>query len=165
MSDTVRKAAMADFPRILEIYAIAREEMARNGNPTQWGTTWPEEDVLRADIRKGQLYVICREEKVCGVFCLLFGEDPTYQRIEGAWHSGKPYATIHRLAGQGGGIFAACVEFAATLSDYLRVDTHEKNTAMRRAIDKQGFSFCGIIYVEDGSPRRAYDRLVGEKSC
>ena len=42
---------------------------------------------------------------------------------------------------------------------YLRVDTHEKNIAMRRAILRQGFSYCGMIRAEDGTLRLAFDRL------
>ena len=33
---SVRQAQWQDFDRILEIYALAREFMAKTGNPTQW---------------------------------------------------------------------------------------------------------------------------------
>ena len=32
----IRKAEMADLPRMMEIYAQAREYMRRSGNPNQW---------------------------------------------------------------------------------------------------------------------------------
>jgi hypothetical protein len=34
---------------------------------------------------------------------------------------------------------------------------------MQHVVEKCGFSYCGIIYVEDGSPRRAYDMTVTAK--
>ena len=35
----IRKTTESDFDRIMEIYAYAREFMARTGNPNQWGPT------------------------------------------------------------------------------------------------------------------------------
>ena len=43
---------------------------------------------------------------------------------------------------------------------YIRIDTHEDNYVMQNALAKQGFRRCGIIYVEDGTTRIAYDRLA-----
>ena len=34
-----RHATMRDYPHMQKNYARARELMARNGNPTQWGDT------------------------------------------------------------------------------------------------------------------------------
>lgn len=56
ISDVVIKKAQAgDLPRILEIYAYAREFMKRTGNPNQWKERAPQKEVLEADIRAGQL--------------------------------------------------------------------------------------------------------------
>ena len=41
---------MRDYPHMQKNYARARELMARNGNPTQWGDTFPKDDVVRDDI-------------------------------------------------------------------------------------------------------------------
>lgn len=49
-----RKAVSADLPAILAIYARARKLMAANGNPTQWGSTFPRESVVRDDIKHGR---------------------------------------------------------------------------------------------------------------
>ncbi|KAB8287142.1 N-acetyltransferase [Bifidobacterium avesanii] len=49
-----RKATKADLPAILAIYARARRLMAANGNPTQWGKTFPRESVIRDDIKCGR---------------------------------------------------------------------------------------------------------------
>ena len=51
----IRNSTEADLPRIMEIYAYAREYMAANGNPNQWGgTNWPPEDLIRSDISQGK---------------------------------------------------------------------------------------------------------------
>ena len=117
---------------------------------------------LEQDVAEGNLYVVTAEETIHGVFFFLIGPDPTYSYIEnGAWHADRPYGTIHRIAGDGsGGILHTAVEFGKQRTDYLRIDTHEDNIVMQRAVEKQGFRRCGIIYQADGSPRIAYDLTV-----
>lgn len=157
----IRKAAADDMPRIAQIYAYARNFMVQHGNPHQWGTHHPGEALLRDDIRKGDLYVIVRGEDIRGVFAFVLGDDPTYTRIyDGAWHHSSPYGTIHRIAGDGsGGILHACVSYCEQIISHLRIDTHHDNTVMQNAVQKEGFQRCGVIYIADGTPRIAYDRV------
>ena len=157
----IRKAGDADLEEILRIYAAARVFMASRGNPNQWGRTNPPKQQLLHDIAAGELYVMERDGKVHGVFAFLLGDDPTYAEIyEGSWLSDRPYGTIHRIAGIGsGGIFRACVRYCSGICAHLRVDTHENNLPMQRAIEREGFIRCGIIHIADGSPRIAYERI------
>lgn len=157
----IRKARMEELSEIEAVYAYARGFMARNGNAAQWGTANPPRQTLAADIAKGNLYVICGAEQICGVFAFFLGGDPTYGYIDGAWHHAQPYGTIHRVAGNGTrkGILEKCVAFCESKAGYLRIDTHEDNHIMQHLLAKLGFSCCGTIYLENGSPRLAYDRL------
>lgn len=161
MKYIVRQAQMSDLDRIEEIYAYARAFMAANGNPNQWGKTNPPVSQLKLDIADQLLYVMENETGLHGVFYFYIGDDPTYGKIyDGAWHSDLPYGTIHRIAGDGsGGILRTAVDFCKRQIDHLRIDTHEDNVVMQRAVQKQGFRRCGIIYIADGSPRIAYDLL------
>ena len=60
---TIRKSSLFNDEGIMEIYAAAREFMARNGNPDQWGpTNWPPEALIRADIADGSSDVCENEE-------------------------------------------------------------------------------------------------------
>ena len=157
----IRRAEPADLGDILRIYAIARDFMAANGNPTQWSGGYPRRELLEADMEKQCLYVVSEGQYIRGVFYFVIGEDPTYGYIEdGTWRSDTPYGTIHRIAGDGsGGIFAACLEFCSRMISHLRIDTHRDNLPMQHVVEKHGFSRRGIIYVADGSPRIAYDRI------
>lgn len=159
MEYRVEKATMSDLPRILEIYAYAREFMEKTGNPNQWGTTHPPINQLRRDIEQGRLYAVKAGDILRGVFYFCVEEDPTYAVIhDGAWHEDKPYGVIHRIASDGsGGILKTAVEFAKERIGYLRIDTHEDNRVMQKALRKLGFLRCGIIYIADGTPRIAYD--------
>ncbi len=160
MEYQVRKAAGEDLPRILAIYAQAREFMASRGNPGQWGSHHPPKELLWEDIRQGNLYVLEADDGIHGVFAFLLGEAPTYRTIyDGQWHKASPYGTIHRIAGDGsGGILHGAVRYCGSIADYLRIDTHSDNDPMQRAIEREGFRKCGTIYLPDGNPRIAFDR-------
>lgn len=157
----VRPARMADLERIEAIYAYARKFMAEHGNPDQWGNSYPLRQWLEMDIAENALFVIEGPVEIHGVFYFTIGEDPTYGEIfNGAWKSHSPYGTIHRIAGDGsGGILKTAVVFCREQIDHIRIDTHKDNTVMQSALDKQDFQYCGIIYVEDGTPRLAYEWL------
>ena len=156
----IRYATLDDLSELLAIYASAKEFMHSHGNPTQWVGAYPDEETLREDVRRHQLFVQYDEEGIYACFALIGGEDPTYGVIEdGAWRSHEPYGTIHRIAGnrRKKGVFAECVAFARRHYSHLRVDTHEDNLPMQGAILKSGFRYAGIIRLADGSPRRAYE--------
>lgn len=158
----IRNAADTDLSTILEIYAGARKFMAEHGNAGQWGTVYPSEEMVRADVVSGRLYVVEREEKLCGVFYFAVEKDETYCVIEnGAWKSDAPYGVIHRVAAAAGakGILRECVEWCQRTIPHLRIDTHRDNTVMQGALARQGFIFCGTIYTKEHSPRMAYELL------
>ena len=154
----VRLAKQTDMARILEIYEHARKFMVANGNPTQWKDGYPASEMLEEDIRRQCLYVV-EDQQICGVFMFVIGDDPTYQHIEGQWRSAEPYGVIHRIAGMGGGVFSAALEYCEGRIHHLRIDTHEDNKPMQHLVEKNGFIRRGIIYVADGTPRIAYDRI------
>ena len=156
---SIRPATQADMAEILEIYANARRFMAENGNPTQWGNHHPAQEVLEEDIVLNRLYVVEEDGRLRGVFMFQVGADPTYTHIEGSWRSSAPYGVIHRIAGIGGGVFAAVLEYCNSIIGHLRIDTHADNKPMQHVVEKAGFSKRGIIYVDDGTPRIAYDRI------
>lgn len=164
----IRNATPADLPAILHIYEYAREFMAQNGNPTQWAAGFPPESLLCDDIEKRSLYVVEEKERVCGVFFFAIGPDETYARIEqGEWLSDSEYGTIHRVAGDGTvrGILRQAVSYCERCIRHLRIDTHEDNRIMQRAIQNCGFQRRGIIYENDGSPRIAYEKWEGNREA
>ena len=92
----------------------------------------------------------------------VFGADPTYQVIEdGAWIDDRPYGVIHRIASREGvrGAGSFCMQWGFAECGNLRMDTHEDNKVMQHVLEKNGFRRCGRIYVEDGSPRIAYQKV------
>ena len=158
----IQKATLSQFPQILAIYEKARLFMAQSGNPNQWGTAYPPEDMIRQDILDGKCYVNLQEDEILAVFYFAVEKDPTYSIIDGAWLNDAPYGVIHRIAvGRSGkGVAAECFRFAEGFCENIRIDTHEDNIPMQRCLQKNGFQRCGIIYLEDGDPRIAYQKVV-----
>lgn len=159
---TIRPTTMADWDAVQAIYAYAREQMRQNGNPTQWGNDRPLADSIRQDIENGNHYMIESDGQIVGVFAFVLGEDPTYTVIEGAWLNDAPYGTLHKVAGNGiqRGILRYCLDFCEAQIANVRVDTHQNNTIMRHLLQQYGYRECGIIYVDDGTPRIAYQKEI-----
>ena len=158
----IEKATLSQLPKIMAIYEKARAFMARTGNPDQWGTVYPPEEIIRQDILNGKCYVNLEDDNIRAVFYFAVEADPTYGYIDGAWLNDAPYGVIHRIAvGESGkGMAAECFRFAYERCHNLRIDTHEKNIPMQRCLAKHGFVRCGTIYWENGDPEIAYQKVV-----
>lgn len=155
----IRKSTMADLPRMEEIFAFAREQMRKNGNPNQWGSHKPARETLMEDIENQISHVLVEDGHIFGTFVFFVGEDPTYHVIEdGEWLNNEPYGVIHRVASDGTrkGMMGLVADYAKSQCSNLRIDTHHDNHIMQRALEKQGFKRCGIIYLLDGNPRIGY---------
>lgn len=158
----IRKSRMSDLPRIEKIYAYAREQMKKSGNPDQWGNHKPDRETLINDIETSIGYVLEEEGEICGAFVFFVGEEPDYQIIEeGEWKNDLPYGVIHRVAGDGSrrGILEQVVKYCSSIIPNLRMDTHHDNRIMQHVLEKNGFERCGIVYVEGGNSMIAYQKV------
>lgn len=155
----IRQASPDDLKEILSVYEAARKFMTANGNPHQWGDDkYPDKALLVEDIQKGQLYVLDYDGSIDGVFMSAPGPDAIYGRINGRWLNEQPYYVIHRIASAGRkrGILALSVQFVLKLAKNIRIDTHCDNRIMQAALSRSGFVKCGIIHLENGEERIAY---------
>ena len=141
--------------------------MRADGNLTQWAAPgFPDDTLLLRDIARGGGFVIESvipseaKESLVAYFALLPSPEPTYDYIDGAWLTDAPYGVIHRMASYPDvhGIFTAVLDFAAARYAHLRIDTHRDNHIMQHLIEKHNFTYCGIIWLEDGTERLAYER-------
>ena len=155
----IRRAEPQDLDAILRLYENARNFMHTHGNPTQWVNGYPARALLEVDVARGELYLMTDAGGIYGVFLLTGEAEPTYAFIHGKWHTDAPYATIHRVCGDGvhRGIFSEAFSFAKQRYSRVRVDTHENNLPMQRAVIRSGFAFAGVIRLKNGDPRLAYD--------
>ncbi len=176
MKTNIRHSTHEDIDLILQMYDHSRSVMRADGNMTQW-VGYPTREDIEEDITRGVSYIIEECEGVqgsakecegvqrcareCGTFALVPGKEPTYGYIDhGRWIDEQtPYATLHRMAAMPGahGIADIAFRYAKEQCAHLRVDTHHDNHPMHHILEKEGFVYCGIIYMPDGAPRDAYE--------
>lgn len=157
----IRKSTPQDMPAILEIFQTARQFMRDTGNPSQWNTSYPDESIIQQDIDRGCSYICCDEDSILASFYYAKEIDPTYLHIyEGSWLNDNPYAVIHRIATNQSrkGIAPFCYDWAFEQFPNIKIDTHRDNVVMQKSLMKNGFQYCGIIYLADGDERFAYQR-------
>lgn len=160
----IRKAELAELPHISEIYAAAREYMRLAGNAAQWSGGYPSDEIISDDIEKSRLFVCEDDGDILGVFCYFFGEDESYRVItDGTWEGEPPYGVMHRVAvaenAHGRGVADFCFEYSFRQCRDLRIDTHRDNIPMQRVLARCGFRRCGIIYLENGDERIAFQKM------
>ncbi|MDE6286179.1 MAG: GNAT family N-acetyltransferase [Muribaculaceae bacterium] len=146
----------------MTVYDRAKSFMRASGNLTQWAGAYPAQADVEADVAAGNLYVAeDAEGRVVMVFAFIPGEDPTYNRIDGAWLNDDDYGTIHRIATDGSvaRCFDRAVGFCLSRTDNIRIDTHRDNRPMLKALRRAGFTRCGVIICADGTPREAFQMV------
>ncbi|HIX52047.1 MAG TPA: GNAT family N-acetyltransferase [Candidatus Lachnoclostridium stercoripullorum] len=157
----IRKTEERDIEKVLSIYEQARKFMAEAGNPGQWTGGYPAEEDLRRDMERGGSYVCLENGEIAATFFFLVAEEPTYRVIrEGKWLNEEPYGVVHRVASasRGRGLASYCLSWCLEQCHNVRIDTHRDNIPMQNMLGKLGFVRCGIVYMEDGSERIAFQR-------
>ena len=168
---TIRLTKYADIDALLALFDEARTTIATLGID-QWQNGYPSRTVVEEDVARGRSFCVTDGERLVATFVVLEDGEPTYDRIfDGAWltGSGRDYLAIHRVAiavaMRGRGIapmmLSAVADRARALGRRsLRIDTHRGNVVMRRLLEKNGFVYCGIIYLENGDERVAYEKII-----
>ena len=163
MSRIIREATPTDIPEIMKVVDAAKGIMRQSGNMHQWGEGYPSEAVIAADMERNGGFVVEDEKKIVGYFAFLQSPDPTYAKIyKGKWIDDTlPYHVVHRIASNpdAHGIFSSIMDFCFSHDTNIRIDTHRDNKIMQHVILKQGFSYCGIIYLLSGDERLAYQKI------
>ena len=168
----IRSATPADLPALRPVFEAAKGIMRADGNHDQWSAPgFPDDSILLRDIARGGGFVIestvmpgltghLAAPRIVAYFALLPSPEPTYDVIDGAWLTDEPYGVIHRMASypEAHGIFSTIIDYATSRFAHLRIDTHRDNHIMQHLIKKHGFTYCGIIWLEDGTERLAYER-------
>jgi hypothetical protein len=160
----IRAAKPEELPRLVELYDAARAFMRRCGNHIQWVGGYPRQEMIAEGIERGEQYVCMDEGRVVATFWFAVGPEPTYAEIfDGpGWLDDRPYGVVHRLASDGSasGVGAFCLEWALGQCGNLRVDTHACNRVMQKLLQRLGYSRTGVIYIADGTPRDAFQKII-----
>lgn len=160
----IRLATNNDKKEVLLIYEEAKA-FIRSYNSPQWQAGYPNEGSFNNDIKNNQIYVKEVNGKIVSVASILDYE-PTYEVIEGKWLNNEPYKVVHRIAtkteelGKGyAGSFLSFINKQLNCNN-IRIDTHKLNQPMIKYLEKNGFTYCGIIYLnqKEDNIRLAYHK-------
>lgn len=158
----IRPATHQDLACVAEIYDNARRFMRENGNPNQWGGKYPNEYDVEMGIENGTSYVLEDNGEIVATFYFkTHADDPTYRKIyAGEWKNQEPYAVIHRIAVKyyGRRLVDFCFNECFKIMPNIKIDTHKDNIPMQKCLERAGFEYCGIIYLESGDERIAFQK-------
>lgn len=169
----IRTAEKKDLPMIMDIIHQAQNSLKELGI-SQWQNGYPNEDTILADMEQAISYVLTENDQILATAAISFHEEPTYKEIfDGTFRSNEPYGVVHRIAVSSScknqGLAAQVMSFAKDLCQkhglhWIRIDTHEGNLPMQHFLKKQGFEYCGIIYLSSkhnaDTKRLAYDYQI-----
>ena len=157
----IRKTTHADIEAIAEIYKAAKQFMREAGNANQWNDDYPNAKTATDDMESGIGHVCEDDGEIVAVFAFDINNEPTYNVIyNGAWLNDAPYAYIHRIAVKkhGKGIVDFCFAECFKKHQNLKIDTHMDNIPMQKVLVRNGFKLCGIIHLENGEERLAFQK-------
>lgn len=164
-----RRAVESDANSIMDIIGQAQYYFKEHGID-QWQNNYPNFDTVKNDINNKNAYVLLKDSIVVGTAAIIFDGEKNYKSIyNGKWISNGEYAAIHRIAvdtsnkglGLGSVILKNAEEICLGMDIHsIRVDTHKENIPMQRLLYKNGFKYCGIIYIEDSSERMAFEKVL-----
>ena len=168
----IKLSTIHESDSLMGIFREARETIAALGID-QWQNGYPSQNIITEDIMLSRSFAVVCDGEVCGTFVMINDGEPVYDRIyDGDWKTGndsRDYVAIHRVAisvkKRGSGISTAIINYAADHARKLgraslRIDTHEGNVVMRRMLEKNGFAYCGIVFLESGDARVAYEKIL-----
>lgn len=152
----IRHATPEDLPAMQAIFEYARRFMRENGNPTQWGDKFPTREMIDRDLELHRSYVCEDEGRIAATFAFTTDGEPTYRVIRGAWLDDEPYGVVHRIAAAEGtrGAASFCMEWCMAQCGNIRIDTHADNKPMQGLLKKLGYTYCGVIELENGRGER-----------
>jgi uncharacterized protein YqgV (UPF0045/DUF77 family) len=164
-----RKTVEADIDSIMKIIKQAQDYFKEKGI-NQWQNNYPNVEVISNDVAEKNSYVLVQNNDIVATAVVSFNGERTYESIyEGKWISNKEYAVVHRIAvnnnHKGLGLLSkiiknveeVCIEKGVSS---IKVDTHEQNLSMQKLLRKNKFEHCGIIYLDDNSPRIAFEKIL-----
>ncbi len=164
-----RQAKISDLDQIVEIIELSKKYL-KETKVDQWQDGYPAKEDLRRDIESGSSYVLTNKDEIVATTVISLDGESTYNSIfNGEWITNEDYIVMHRVAVhdkyKGKGIFKELIKEAEILAlnkgiSSIKIDTHRDNISMQRAVVKNDFKKCGIIYLEDGSERIAFEKVL-----
>ena len=164
-----QKAVEKNINGIMYIIKQAQDYFKEHGI-YQWHDNYPSLEIVKNDINNKNGYVLLEDNKIVGTVVVSFDGEKNYESIcNGEWASSCEFAVIHRMAidkrHKGIGLASVIIKNIEKIClnkgvHSIKTDTHEKNVSMQKMLLKNGFKYCGIIYLDDKSKRSAFEKIL-----
>ena len=165
------RAKKEDLYEIMQIIEQAQAYLASK-HIEQWQNGYPNEAAILKDVKNNESYIVSSEKSThLATAMFTTRNEPTYKTIEGDWmtETDAKYGVIHRMAVNKDYRGAGIAKYIFNQCEYIlkqnkihsmRIDTHENNLGMQALLQKLGYKYCGIIYLENNDKRLAYEKLI-----
>ena len=165
------KAKKRELAPIMRIIEEAQGFLASH-HIDQWQNGYPNEAAMHRDILNNESFVVASNDStLIGTAMFSTRKESTYMTIEGSWitKANATYGVIHRMAvtnefrnkGVAKFIFEQCEQLLLKNHiDSMRIDTHQDNLAMQGLLKQLKYTYCGVIYLDDGDKRLAYEKRM-----
>ena len=153
----IRQAKPKESTKLMAVIKAASAAMLATGID-QWDEVYPNLDVLKGDIDKGDLFVLEEDGATKGMVVLNEFQDKEYADVRWRLTEGKPLV-VHRLCvhpdHQGMGVAKRLMAFAenyALRNGYssIRLDTFTQNPTSVALYAKLGYAKAGTVTFRKG---------------
>ncbi len=154
------RATEQDVDDLLAFYRHVADNMEEQGiDHWHWGR-YPNEEFIREDIAKGEMYYMLEGKTISAAVVITVGQEEAYDSL--TWSCGMRPGSFRRLAVhpsmQGAGLGGLVLDDVLQLlrrsgCDCVRCDTAEVNRHAIRLYEKLGFRPCGTMYWPDAPGR------------
>lgn len=165
------KSTIDNIPAIMDIVSDAQKYLASLGID-QWQDGYPDIAQIEKDIDDSDSYLVIDDgHNVMATTVFTTKTEITYDKIKGEWLTPKEavYGVIHRMAvsseyrklGLAQFIFDECHRMLEEMNvKSMRIDTHKENIGMQSLLKKYNYNYCGVIYVDRGGERLAFEKFI-----
>ena len=165
------RSTLPDVPIIMSFIHDAQVYLA-SLKIDQWQDGYPDEEKIELDISNNDSYIVLDDtETIIGTTVFTTKKEHAYKSIKGQWvtNENAEYGVIHRLAvggkyrklGLARFVFKECHKRLKSQNiGSLRIDTHEGNKGMQHLLKDLGYVYCGIILLESGDERLAFEKVL-----
>jgi len=168
---TIKLSVPENIKAIMKIVGDAQRYLASQ-NIDQWQDGYPSEELIALDIENQNSYIITNDTgNITATLMFTTQPESSYYGIDGKWITAHnaTYGVIHRLAVdenyRGTGISRFVFQhfenwLKAHQIESLRLDTHLENQGMQNLLKSLNYTYCGVIILESGDKRLAFEKLV-----
>lgn len=167
---TIRKAESVDLAAVFSVFQKAREKMQQAGIG-QWTESYPNYDILAADIQAGSMFVIEAETRQIAGFLVLDSSCSDEYRRQ-PWQESQSVLFIHRVVVspdyQGQGIASQLIQYCERVARVQQIkaihsSTHFRNIPMQYVFLKNNYCQISEFIMQDRPDIGeffAYERLI-----